>query len=138
MFPGILYAFKCNPAVSLLHQDQHMLMKKNKDNMRNAFPVIKYDYQGKLISSNGTALPLLGQWNCRQGKNIPASIMKTYPELSFAMTDHAPVECCIAMGDCNIWFDIVPYPEAGYIGMYGHSVEVTETVKETPNLRMAG
>jgi hypothetical protein len=114
-------------------------MKKNTDNsMRNAFPVIKYDYQGNLTASNGTALPLLGQWNCRHGAKIPASIMKTYPEMAFALTDQQPVECCVTMGDCKIWFDIVPYPEAGYIGMYGHSVEMVDTNRENPILRMAG
>jgi hypothetical protein len=114
-------------------------MKKNKDNeMRNAFPVIKYDYHGKLISSNGTALPLISQWNCRHGSKIPSQVMKTYPEMTHAIMDQQPVECCITMGDCRIWFDIVPYPEAGYIGMYGHSVEMSEANKESPILRMAG
>jgi len=114
-------------------------MKKNKDNeMRNAFPVIKYDYHGKLISSNGTALPLLSQWNCRHGGKIPSAIMKAYPEMAYAIMDPQAVECCVTMGDCKIWFDIVPYPEAGYVGMYGHSVEMSEVNSEKKILRMAG
>jgi hypothetical protein len=113
-------------------------MKKNKENsMRNAFPVIKYDYEGRLMASNGTALPLLSQWNCRHGTKIPAAVMKTYPEMAFAMMDRQSVECCITMGDCKIWFDIVPYPEAGYIGMYGHSVEMSESSVQNPATRMA-
>src|SRR4051812_42293794 len=111
-------------------------MKKNKDNsMRNAFPVIKYDYSGKLITSNGTAMPLLGQWNCRQGASIPTPVMKMYPEMAYALKDQQPVECCITMGDCKVWFDIIPFPEAGYIGMYGHSIEMSDTNKEAPILR---
>ena len=41
--------------------------------MRDAFPMIKYDYQGVLVEANGTALPLLGQWKCRSGKKIPTT-----------------------------------------------------------------
>ena len=105
--------------------------------MRDAFPVIKYDYQGTLVEANGTALPLLGQWKCRSGKKIPSSIMKAYPEMTFAMKDQRPVDCCIQMGDCRIWFDIIPYPEAGFVGMYGYNIEIVATGKETSTLRMA-
>lgn len=106
--------------------------------MRDAFPVIKYDYQGVLVEANGTALPLLGQWKCRSGKKIPSSIMKTYPEMSCAIRNHQSVDCCVIMGDCKIWFDIVPYPEAGYVGMYGYNIEMVDAKKETSMLRMTG
>lgn len=106
--------------------------------MRDGFPVIRYDYQGTLVSANGTALPLLGQWKCRNGKKIPSAIMKAYPEMADAMTTRMPAECVVQMGDCMIWFDIVPYPEAGYVGMYGYNIEMAGSAKEASMLRMAG
>ena len=106
--------------------------------MRDAFPVIKYDYEGVLLQANGTALPLLGQWKCRNGKKIPTAIMKTYPEMALAMKEKQSADCCIQMGDCTIWFDIVPYPEAGYVGMYGYNIEMVADQKNTASLRMTG
>ena len=106
--------------------------------MRDAFPMIKYDYQGVLVEANGTALPLLGQWKCRNGKKIPTSVMKTYPEMTFALKDQQPIDCCVEMGDCKIWFDIVPYPEAGYVGMYGYNIEMMEAKKDVSLYRMTG
>lgn len=112
--------------------------KKQNQMPSEVFPVIKYDYSGKLLSSNGAATSLLGQWKCRNGGRIPSAIMNAYPEMSLALKDQKPAACCIALGEYDIMFDIIPFPEAGYVGMYGYSVVERITRKETPVLRLAG
>ncbi len=106
--------------------------------MRDAFPVMRFDYNKRLIDSNLTALPLLGEWKCRKGSKIPGAVLNTYPELNHAFTDKTATECKVNFGGLDIWFDLVPYPEAGFIGLYGYHVEtvVPDTVKQ--KLRMAG
>ncbi|MBK7889248.1 MAG: hypothetical protein IPJ86_18705 [Bacteroidetes bacterium] len=116
-------------------------MKKSKmtqNDLRDAFPVMRFDYNKRLIDSNLTALPLLGEWKCRKGAKIPSAILKAYPEINFVFNDKVPTECKVTFSGLNIWFDMVPYPEAGYVGLYGYHVEsmVPETVQQ--KLRMAG
>ena len=100
-------------------------MKENKGqmDMRDAFPVFKFNYNGKLLDCNSTAIPLLGHWNCRKGAKLPTGLMKACPEIKYAMKNHHPAECKMQFGELQIWCDVVPYPEAGYIGIYGYHIE---------------
>lgn len=115
-------------------------MKKTKktNDERDMFPVMRFDYNKRLIDANLTALPLLGEWKCHKGGKIPAAILQSYPEINFAFSEKTPTECKVTFSGLNIWFDMIPYPEAGYIGLYGYHIEtvVPETVKQ--KLRMAG
>lgn len=117
-----------------------MNVVKSDNTMRDAFPVIRMDYQQRLVTSNSTALPLLHAWNCKKGNKIPGEVLNQHPELIGSFRNPAPTECVINFGDLKIWFDVVPFPQAGYIGLYGYHVEATvpETVTVTQNLRMAG
>ena len=40
------------------------------NDLRDAFPVMRFDYNKRLIDSNLTALPLLGEWKCRKGLQV--------------------------------------------------------------------
>ncbi len=106
--------------------------------MRDAFPVMRFDFNKRLIDSNLTALPLLNDWNCRKGAKIPSAILKEYPEIKCVFSDKNPTECRVTFSGLSIWFDLIPYPEAGYVGLYGYHVEsqVPETIQQ--KLRMAG
>ncbi|MBK7965624.1 MAG: hypothetical protein IPK10_10285 [Bacteroidetes bacterium] len=44
----------------------------------------------------------------------------------------------VAFSGLNIWFDMVPFPEAGYIGLYGYHVESMVPGSGSTKLRMAG
>jgi hypothetical protein len=113
--------------------------KTKKTNIdRDMFPVMRFDYNKRLIDANLTALPLLGEWKCHKGGKIPAAVLKSNPEFNFAFNEQRPTEFKVTFSGLNIWFDMVPYPEAGYVGLYGYHVEtiVPETVKQ--KLRMAG
>ena len=107
------------------------------DDLRDAFPVIRISYDKRLIGSNLTALPLLGDWKCRQGNKLPSGLLIAYPEIENALKDLTPTQCKVQFGELQIWFDLVPFPEAGYIGMYGFHIEsLVPDVKNIKN-RMA-
>lgn len=119
----------------------HNKMKKeNKstNDMQDAFPVIRIGYDMRLLDSNLTALPLLSEWKVRKGSKIPDNVLNAYPEITQSLQDTNPSGCKVAFSGLNIWFDMVPFPEAGYIGLYGYHVEsmVPEAVQQ--KLRMAG
>lgn len=102
------------------------------------FPVMRFDMNRRLIDSNLTALPILGSWNCHKGSKLSPEVIRTFPELQYAFKEKSPTECRITFSGLSIWFDVVPFPEAGYIGLYGYHIEslVPETVPQ--KLRMAG
>lgn len=113
-------------------------MKENKKqiDMRDAFPIFKYNYNGKLLDCNTTALPLLGQWKCSKGAKLPNGMMKACPEIKTALKNAHPSECKMQFGEYQIWCDVVPYPEAGYIGIYGYYIESLVPEQQDTSLRM--
>ena len=98
--------------------------KTSTEDLRDAFPVIRIGYDKRLKSSNLTAMPLLHQWHCKQGSKLPSALLKAYPEIEYSLKDKVPTECKVQFGELQIWFDVVPFPEAGYIGMYGFHIEM--------------
>jgi len=115
-------------------------MKKEnntKNDMRDAFPVIRIGYDMRILDSNLTAQPLLSEWNCRKGNKIPDTILQAYPEITESFNTTNPGGCKVAFSGLNIWFDMVPFPEAGYVGLYGYHVESMVPEKVQQKLRMA-
>ena len=114
-------------------------MKENTQemDMRDAFPVFKFNYNGKLLDCNSTALPLLGHWHCKKGAKLPTGLMKACPEIKSAMKNPQPAEIKMQFGEYHLWCDVVPYPEAGYIGIYGFHVEAMMPEQQNVKLRMA-
>ena len=104
---------------------------------RYAFPVMRIDYTKRLIDANLTAMPLLGEWNCRKGSIVPSQIFSTYSEIENSFNDKTPTTCKVSFGDLQIWFDIVPFHEAGYIGLYGYHIESMVPETKPEKLRMA-
>jgi len=98
-------------------------ISRTHNELRNAFPVLRIDYNKRLIDANLTAMPLLGDWNCSKGSKVPSQIFSTYSEIENSFNDKTPTTCKVSFGDLQIWFDIVPFPEAGYIGLYGYHIE---------------
>ncbi len=107
------------------------------NDLRDAFPIIRIGYDKRLIGSNLTALPLLGDWKCRQGNKLPTGLLKAYPEIEYAFNELTPTLCKVHFGELQIWFDLVPFPEAGYVGMYGFHIESLVPDVNHKKLRMA-
>lgn len=114
-------------------------MKKTTQNndLRDAFPVIRIGYNKRLLGSNTTALPLLSQWGCRQHLKVPDAFLDSAPEIADALGNPSPGSCKMQFGDLQIWFDIVPFPEAGYIGLYGYHIESMVPENRPEKLRIA-
>lgn len=90
------------------------------------FPVIKIGLDFTVLDCNVSALPILNHWNCRVNSRIPASVLKQYPEMANALKLNDEGGLHVNFKDFTIRFTIVPFPEAGYIGLYGYQVEKAE------------
>ncbi len=105
--------------------------------MKDAFPTMRIGYNDRLLGSNHTALPLLAEWQCRTGSKLPHAIHEAYPEIREAMQNMKPGNVKMQFSDLQIWFDVVPFPEAGYVGLYGYHIEAMVPNPSTTKLRMA-
>lgn len=94
--------------------------KKTHSHDSSMFPVIKISSDNRIIYHNVAAMPLMSQWNCELNKKVPATIMKQHPVL-FSTTDAKDI--AVLYKDYAFSFSVVPFPEAGYTGVYGYSVQ---------------
>ncbi len=92
----------------------------------NLFPVFRFDLENRLVYANVPALPLMKHWKCRINEKVPGDIISRYPELFHTALSHKPMDVTVDMNTYSISFSIVPFPEAGYIGMYAYSMELSE------------
>ena len=92
----------------------------------NLFPVFRFDLENRLVYANVPALPLMKFWKCRINERIPGEVINRYPEMFHTALSHKPMDVTVEMNSYTINFSIVPFPEAGYIGMYAYSMQVSE------------
>lgn len=102
--------------------------KKAHNHDSSMFPVIKISSDNKVIYHNVAAMPLMSQWNCELNKKVPATIMKQHPAM-FASNDAKDI--AILYKDYAFSFSVVPFPEAGYTGVYGYSVKHAGLAQQT-------
>lgn len=92
------------------------------------FPVIKIGLDFTVLDCNLSAMPLLNHWKCKVNSRIPDDIMATYPGISNSLKSTEESSLHVAFKDFMVRFTVVPFPEAGYIGLYGYQVEKSERV----------
>ena len=97
----------------------------------NMFPVFKFDLNRRLIESNQASQTLLGKWGWAPGEAIPTSVLSQNPELFHCMLSQSPSDLTVSMDGFVIRFSIVPFPEAGYIGVYAYAMESNATLAKT-------
>ena len=102
----------------------------------SSLPIIKIKYNHQIIDANLNALPILANWCCTKGATIPEGIMSKIPSLEIAMKTNTERECKLKFGDTIISFDIIPFMEGGYIGIYGYKAEQVQ-VDSYKGLRVA-
>jgi hypothetical protein len=90
------------------------------------FPVIKIGLDFTVMDCNVSALPLLNHWSCKVNGRIPENIMSRHPEIANSLNSNFEGGMQVHFKDFLIRFTIVPFPEAGYIGLYGYQVERAE------------
>lgn len=96
----------------------------------NLFPVLKFDYDFNVIHCNEPAQPLLSHWKCSEKNPLPIRVLENHPEIYVALRSNKIPDIKIQMTDRVIDCSIVPFPEAGYIGIYAYQVEFADKVHQ--------
>jgi hypothetical protein len=107
-----------------------MTPQATKEKQASIFPVLKMDYNFKLIECNEAGMPLLRCWNTQLENQIPISVLERHPEIFNAIRNASMPDIDIEMDDATIKCTVVPFPEANYIGIYAYMIEFTEKTKE--------
>lgn len=105
-------------------------------NTSSSLPIIKINYNHQIIDANLNALPILANWCCTKGSSIPQAVISKIPSLEVAMKTNSDRECKLKFGDTIISFDIIPFLEGGYIGLYAYKTEQV-VVGDFKELRIA-
>lgn len=105
-----------------------MKTSTNSIHNENLFPIFRFDLENRLIYANLAATPLMQHWKCRINERVPAEVMARYPELFHSVISHRPQDIQVTFNEYQISFSIVPFPEAGYIGMYAYNMTVVENI----------
>lgn len=90
------------------------------------FPVLKISLDFKILNSNAAALPILQHWKCDNGHIIPEEIFRVYPELKYCLERKVEGFVHVSYNEYLIKFSVIPFVEAGYIGLYGYMIERTD------------
>lgn len=123
---------------SAIHENNYatteMISQATKEKQASIFPVLKMDYNFKLIECNEAGLPLLRSWNTQLENPLPITILERHPEIFNAIKNSSTPDINIEMDDATVKCTVVPFPEANYIGIYAYLIEFTEKSKEKVTL----
>ncbi|HKR05733.1 MAG TPA: hypothetical protein VJY62_13950 [Bacteroidia bacterium] len=103
---------------------------KSQQKKECAFPVLKFDYNFNVIYSNNPANTILNHWDAKIKETVPTNILNTHPEIYNSLRNPAVADINIDLENTVIRCTVVPFPEAGYIGIYGYMVEYTEKISD--------
>ncbi|MEO5572545.1 MAG: hypothetical protein ABIT08_16640 [Bacteroidia bacterium] len=95
-----------------------------------AFPVLKFDYNFNVIYSNSPAKAILNYWEAKVKESVPSNILNRHPEIYNSLREQSLEDISITINDTVVRCTVVPFPEAGYIGVYGYMVEYTEKIMD--------
>ncbi len=101
-----------------------------KENQACILPVIKIDYQFRLIECNDAGMDLLRFWNSSTGHVLPMHVLQQYPEILTAIQHNTTPDISIVTDMATIKCTVVPFPEANYIGIYAYLIEFTDQAKQ--------
>ena len=85
----------------------------------NPSPVMRVDRGGALLFANPASESLLAQWGCALGEPVPAQLREA---VQAALGDGGVREIEMESGGRDISFDLAPFPDRGYVNMYGRDV----------------
>ena len=78
-------------------------------------PVIKIDFKGEILYANMSSFDLLLNWACFASSNLPLDVVRKIQSNCINNLQTFDVK----FNHRKINFMVVPFPEAGYIGIYG-------------------
>lgn len=80
----------------------------------NNLPVIKLNFKGEILYANMSSFDLLINWQCYTSSKLPRHI---YENVKAGKSNFK-----VNYNNKKISFMIVPFPEAGYIGIYAFEI----------------
>ena len=86
----------------------------------SSMPVIKVSFKGEILYANLASLPIMGEWGCSATQKLPEWFLSQFSGIFNPNSCH---EIKIPFSNCAIHFTAVPFVEAGYVGLYAHSME---------------
>lgn len=95
----------------------------------NMLPVIKFSMDNKVIYHNTAAMAFMSIWGCELDKKIPQQLTKILPGVFNASEKLQTKDVNIHYKEYLFRFSMVPYKEAGFIGLYGYSVELNGIIQ---------
>lgn len=101
---------------------------KNKHDT-NMFPVIKFSLDNKVIYHNTAAMAFMSTWGCELDKKIPSQLTKVLPGVFNVAEKFQTKDINIPYKEYLFRFAMIPFKEAGYIGLYGYRVELNGIIQ---------
>ena len=84
----------------------------------SVMPVIKINFKGDILYANMSSFDLLVNWGCFGGGKLPAHIYEKVKGLNLLSN----FTFTINYMNKQINFIVVPFAEAGYIGVYAYEI----------------
>ena len=101
----------------------------------NMFPVIKFSLDNKVIYHNTAAMAFRSVWGCELDKKIPSQLTQVLPGVFNASEKLNTKDVNIPYKEYLFRFSMVPFKEAGFIGLYGYSVELNGIIQPENELQ---
>ncbi len=92
----------------------------------NPNPVIRVDFEGKIIFTNEACKNKLKDWKCKKGSSIPDPIY----DLVKNKLKNKPLTIDIISGKSIYEFFITPVKEEGYINLYGRDITARKLAED--------
>lgn len=111
----------------LIFTEEITAIKRSEEGVRSAAlfpeenpnPVMRATGDGTLLYANPAAAPLLEEWHCTTGGQLPGSVRRT---LAIALEAGERQELEARCGERYLSFDLVPIAERHYVNFYGRDV----------------
>ena len=85
----------------------------------NPNPVLRVDDQGRLLYGNSASNALLASWGVEIGRSLPPELGEVIREvLDSGVPENRDINC----GESIFQFCFAPFPEAGYVNLYGQDI----------------
>jgi hypothetical protein len=85
----------------------------------NPSPVMRVDRGGRLLFANRASAGVLAQWGCVVGESAPRHVCDA---AGAALADGRERELELEVGGRAFSFDLAPFPDRGYVNLYGRDV----------------
>ncbi len=85
----------------------------------NPYPVLRVNHQGTLEYANHASWPLLAQWGCAVGDQIPEVIHRV---VSNALTADSLTNMEVNLDDRAVLLTIAPVANGRYVNLYGYDI----------------